>query len=187
MFGLVLHHPPLRQQRRLDRHRLDGTNELSCHRRVNAKPAEGNTPARAERIIAAIASIDGLVGASDVDDAQATSAPPASQKAGEKGAAAATRLRAVPTAKGVGGELLLVPLELLPVNVTIVMILQQYLTVLKGTMVAVGLACPAINNLGSVDAFAVGVDTGIEGVGQQRNDIAVSDRCPIEGRHPLAV
>src|SRR5271168_5413890 len=90
-------------------------------------------------------------------------------------------------AVGVSGELLLVPLELLPVDVAIMMILQQYLTVLKRTVVAVGLARPPINNLGSIDAFAVGIDTGIKGVLQHRNDIAVSDRRPIERRHPLAV
>jgi hypothetical protein len=66
-------------------------------------------------------------------------------------------------------------------------VLQQDLAVLKRTMVAVGLARPAVNDLGLVDAFAVGVDAGIERVLQHRNDIAVSDWRPVERRHPLAV
>lgn len=164
MFGLLLHRSPLRQLRRLDCHGFDGANEFAGERRIDAKPAEHHTPARAEGSITTVASIDGLAGASGVDDAQPTSAPPANQKAGEEGAATATRLRAVPTAVGVGGELLLVSLELLPVDVTFVVILQQDLTILKRAMVAVGLARPAVNNLGSVDAFAVGVDAGVEGV-----------------------
>ncbi len=90
-------------------------------------------------------------------------------------------------AVGVGSDLLLVPLELLPVDVAIMVTLQHYLTVLKRTMVTVGLARPAINNLGSIDGFAVGVDASIEGVLQHRNDIAVADWRPIKRRHPLAV
>jgi hypothetical protein len=154
MFGLALHRPPFRQQRRLDCHGLDGANGFSGERRIDAKPAEHLTPARADRSVAAVASIDGLAGTSCIDDAQPTSAPAADQKADEEGAAAATRLRAVPTAVGVGGELLLVPLELLPVDVAFMVVLQQDLAVLKRTMVAVGLARPAVNDLGLVDACA---------------------------------
>jgi hypothetical protein len=108
-------------------------------------------------------------------------------KAGEEGAAATTRLGAVLAAVGVGGELLLIPFEFLPLNVAFVVILQQDLAVLKRAMVAVCLARPAVNDLGSVDTFAVGVGAGIERVLQHRDDIAVSDCCPIERCHPLAV
>jgi len=187
MFGLALHHPSFRQQRRLDRDGLDGANELSGKRRVDAKPAKHHTPARADRSVAAVASIDGLAGTSGVDDIQPTSAPAANQKAGEEGSAAATRLRAVPTAVGIGGELLLVAFKLVPVDVALVVVLQQDLAVLKRAMMAIGFARPAVNDLGAVDAFAVGVDACIERVLQHRNDIAVSDWRPIERRHPLAV
>lgn len=164
MFGLTFHHSLFRQLRRLDRHGLDGANELSGERRIDAKPAEHHTPAHAKRRIATVAAIDGRAVTSRVDDAQPTTAAAAYQKAGEKGAAAATRLGAIFAAVGVGGELLLVPLELLPVDVALVVILQQDLAVLKRTMVAVGLARPAVDDLGPVDAFAVGVDAGIEWV-----------------------
>jgi hypothetical protein len=187
MFRVSLHRSPFRLLRRLDCHGLDGANEFAGERRIDAKPTEHHTPTRAECSITAIASIDGLTRTSSVDDTQATSAPAANQKACEKGAAAATRLRAVPTAVGVGVELFLVPLKLLTVDVTFVVILQQDLTVLKRAMVAVGLARPAVDDLGSVDAFAVGIDASIERVLQRRDDIAVSDQRPIERRHPLAV
>ena len=54
-------------------------------------------------------------------------------------------------------------------------------------MVPIGLAGPAIDDLGSVDAFAVGVGTGVKRVLQQRDDIAITDWRPIERRHPLAI
>jgi hypothetical protein len=187
MFGLALHRPPFRQQRRLDRHGLDGANELMGERRINAKPAEHHTPGHANGSVATIAAIDGRAVTSGVDDAEPPSAPAACQKAGEEGAAAAAGLGAILATIRVGGEVLLVPLELLPVDIALVMILQQDLAVPKRTIVPVGLARPAINDLGSIDAFAVGVGAGIERVLQHRNDIAVSDWHPIECRHPLAV
>ena len=51
--------------------------------------AEHHTPRHAERSVAAIASIDGAVGTSSVNDAQPTAAAAANQKAAEQGAAAA--------------------------------------------------------------------------------------------------
>ena len=156
-------------------------------RRINAKPAEHHTPGHADRGVATIAAIDGHAVTSGVDNAQPTSAAAANQKAGEEGAAAAAGLRAILATIRVGGELLLVALELLPVEVALVMILQQDLAVLKRTIVPVGLTRPAINDLGSIDAFAVGVGAGIERVLQHRDDIAVADWRPIGCCHPLAV
>jgi hypothetical protein len=187
MFCLTFHLPPFRQQSRLDRHGLDRANEFAGKRRVDAKPTEHHTPAHAERRVTAVAAIDGLTGTSGVDDAQSASAPPAYQKASKQRASAAARLRTVPAAVRVGGELLLVPLELVPVDVAFVVTLQQDLTVPKRAMMAVGLARPAGNDLGSVDTFAVSVNAGMERVLQHRNDIAVSNWRPIERCHPLAV
>ena len=61
----------------------------------------------------------------------------------------------------VGGEVLLIAFKPCPVDVALVMILQQDLAVAKGTIVPVGLTRPAINDLGSIDAFAAGVGAGI--------------------------
>ncbi len=52
---------------------------------------------------------------------------------------------------------------------------------------AVGFARSAVNDLGSVEAFAVGVGASIEWILEHRDDIAVSDLGPLERRHPLAV
>ena len=187
MFGLALHLPLFRQLRCLDRHGLDGANELASERRIDVKAAEHHTPRHADRGVAAIASIDGAVGTSGVNDGQPTAAAAANQKAAEQGAAAAAGLRAILATIGVGGELRLIAFKLLPVDVALVMLLEQDLAVPKRTKVPVGLTRPAINDLGSIDAFAVGVGAGIERVLQHRDDIAVADWRPVECCHSLAV
>lgn len=187
MFSLALHLPLFRQLRGLDRHGLDGTNELASERRIDVKAAEHHTPRHADRGVAAIASIDGAVGTSGVNDGEPTAAAAANQKAAEQGAAAAAGLRTILATIRVGGELSLIAFKFLPVDVALVMILQQDLAVPKRTVVPVGLTRPAINDLGSIDAFAVGVGAGIERVLQHRDDVAVADWRPVERRHPLAV
>ncbi len=69
----------------------------------------------------------------------------------------------------VDGKLLLIALELLPVEVALVIILQQDLAVLERTLVSAGLARSAINNLGSVDRSAVGARTGVEDASVHQN------------------
>jgi hypothetical protein len=187
VFGLALHLPLFRQLCRLDRHGRDGPHEFPGECGIDAKPAEHHTPRRANRRIATVATVNGLAGPSGVDDTHPPAAPSTGEQPTEQGAAASTGFGAVLTAIGVGGKLLLIALELVPVDVALVMILQQDLAVLERTVVSVGLARPAINNLGSVDGFAVGVGAGMERVLQQRDDIAVADRRPIERRHSLAV
>src|SRR5215210_4422995 len=86
---------------------------------------------------------------------------------------------------GVRGELGLVPIKLPPVDVPLVVILEQDLPVFKGSAVAVALAGAAIDDLGPLLAFAVGVCTSVEGVLQNRDDVAVADR-PIESDQLLA-
>jgi hypothetical protein len=83
MFGLALHLLLFRQLRCLDRHRLEGTNELSGERRIEVNPAEHHTPGHAEHRIAAVASIDGAAVTSTVENAEPPSAPAAYQKSTE--------------------------------------------------------------------------------------------------------
>ena len=187
MFGLALHLPLFRHLRRLDRHGRDGAHEFPGKQRIDAKPAEHHTTRRANRRITTVAPVDGLAGSSGVDDTHPPSAPATSEQPAEQGAAATTGFGAVLAAVGVGGKLLLIALELLPIDVALVMILQQDLAVLERTMVSVGLARPAIDDLGSIDTFAVGIGTGMERVLQQGDDIAVADRRPVERCHFFAV
>src|SRR4029077_9519138 len=140
-----------------------------------------------ERRVASVASIDGLARSSRIDDIQPPPAPTTRQQPDEQGAAATTGLRAILSAIGIGGKLCLIALELFPVDVAFVMILQQDLTFVERPVMAIGFTCPAVNDLGPVDGFAVGIGTGVKWILQQRDDIAVADWCPIERRHRLAV
>src|SRR5580704_4682257 len=88
-------------------------------------------------------------------------------------------------AVGVDGELLLVPFELRPVDIAVVVILQQNLPVLKRLVVAIGLARPSVDDLGALLTLAVGAR--IERVLEHGNYIAVADRRPLEGDQFLAV
>jgi hypothetical protein len=60
--------------------------------------------------------------------------------------------------------LLLVPLKVSPVDIALVMILQQHLPLLKRLAVAVAGTGPSIDDLGALLAFAVGVGARIERV-----------------------
>src|SRR3954452_11850736 len=66
------------------------------------------------------------------------------------------------------------------------MILEQDLPFFKGSAVAVALAGAAIDDLGPLLAFAISVCTSVEGVLQNRDDVAVADRRPIESDQLLA-
>ena len=79
------------------------------------------------------------------------------------------RLRASHLAVSVDRELLLVPFELRPVDVAVVVILQQNLPLLKRLAVAVALPGTSVDDLGALLAFAVGVGARIERVLEHRD------------------
>ena len=81
---------------------------------------------------------------------------------------------------GVRGELGLVPIKLPPIDVPLVVTLEQDLPFFKRSAVAVALAGAALDDLDPLLAFAVGVCPSVEGVLQNRDDVAVADRRPIE-------
>ena len=83
--------------------------------------------------------------------------------------------------------MLLVTLELRPIDVALVMALEENLAVVEGAAMAVGLPGATVDDLGAMFGFTVGVGAGVKRVLQHRNDIAVSDRRPLERNHLLAV
>src|SRR5262249_42230763 len=88
---------------------------------------------------------------------------------------------------GVGRQQRLVPLELCPSDVSLMVILQQNLAVLKRFAVAVAFAEAAIDDLRSLLAFAVGICSCVEGILQHRDHIAVPDGVPYKGDRGPAV
>jgi hypothetical protein len=103
-----------------------------------------------------------LARSSRIDDIQPPTAPTTHQQPAEQGAAATTGLRAILSAIGIGGKLCLIALELFPVDVAFVMILQQDLTLLERPVMTICFTGPAVDDLGPVDAFAVGIGTCVK-------------------------
>ncbi len=133
---MAFHQLPFRRQGRFDRHRFDGANELLNDGLIDAESSEHHTPALAQHNGAAVTAVNGLASVAGrvrgVVHRQPTSAAAADQQPDQKGSAAATGLGPIGTPIGVGGELLLITLELRPVDVALVVLLQEDLTVLSG-------------------------------------------------------
>ena len=87
---------------------------------------------------------------------------------GQQRPSAAPGLAAAGLAVVVGRQRRLVPLELGPSDVALVVILDQDLPPLKRFAVAVAAAGLAIDERGALLAFAVGVGPGVEGVLEHR-------------------
>jgi len=124
----------------------------------SASTAERKAPGQSERLVGTLTTIDGLsrratrVAHNQAPPATATGYQPSQQRT-----PTAPRLHTSHLGVIVDGELLLVPLELRPVNVAVMVILQQNLPLLKRLAVAVALAGPSVDDLGALLAFAVGV------------------------------
>jgi hypothetical protein len=191
LLGLTFHQLPFRRHGRFDHHRFNGANELLNDGFIDAESSEHHTPALTQHNGAAVASVNGLSGVARgvrrIVYRQPTPAAATNEKPDQKGPTAATGLGAVAATIGVGGQLLLVALELRPVAVPLMVLLEEDLAVLQGAVVAIGLAGAPVDDLGAMLALTVGVGARVERVLQDRNDVAIADRRPLEGDHLLAV
>ena len=187
-FALGLHQHPLRFQRRLDRHRLQGAPQFGGHRGVDARPAERHASRQPQHLVGLVAAIDGLSRRlARVGHPQATTAACAGEKPGQQRPSAAPRLRTVGRPIGIPGELGLVALVGGPIDVAFVVLLEQNLPLLERLAVTVALTGAAVDDRGALLAFAIDVRPRVEGVLQHRDDVAVADRPPVEGNQRLAV
>jgi hypothetical protein len=168
LVGLAFHQLLFRRYGRLDRHRFNGANKFVNDRFVDAEASEHHTPALTQHNVAAVTAVNGLSGVARgmrrIVYRQPTSAAATNEKPDQKGPTAAPGLGSVAATIGVGGELLLVALELRPVDVPLVVILQEDLTLLQATVMTIGLAGAPIDDLGAVLALTVGVRARVERV-----------------------
>ena len=157
-FALVFHVSPLGFQRGLDRHRLHSPQKLAGNGRVDTGTAEAEASRLPQHLVRAFAPIHGLGWATPaVAHRQTPPTPRAAQHADQQRSTAATCLRAADPAMSVGGELRLIALELGPVHVTLVVILQQNLPLFKRLAVAIALPRPSFDDFGALLALSVGV------------------------------
>lgn len=83
--------------------------------------------------------------------------------------------------------MLLVALIFLPTDVTLVVIPDEHLPGFHRFAVPVTPAGTAIDNSGSLLAFAVDIDTGVERVLENCDDVAIADRQPGEAGHAALI
>ncbi len=74
-----------------------------------------------------------------------------------------------------------------PLDVPRVMLFYHNIPLLKRLAMPVSLASPPIDHGRTLLAFAIDVGPGVEGVLQQRDDVAVPQRCPLKARELFAV
>src|SRR4029453_5903436 len=155
---LALHLYSLRFQGGLDRHRRHGAEDFPGDGGVDPGTAEPQAARQPQHQVGAVATVDGTSWRkSRVHHCQAPAAAPTEQDRGEQGPAAATGLHATDPTIGVGSELRPVPLELRPIDVALVVLLQQHLPRFEGPAVAVALARATIHAHRALLAFAVDV------------------------------
>ena len=175
-------------QRRLERHGLHDTEDLRGNSLIHARTAKSQATVKAEMKVRPVATATWAAGCPpDIGDRQATAAPTAREETAEQCSPAAPRLPAPGLAVAVCGELCLVALELRPVDVALVMVLQQNLPLLHRLGVTVCLPHVPIDDLGPTLVLSIRVDTSVEGTLQHRDHVAVADRRPVERNHCAAI
>src|SRR6266851_9081161 len=113
---------PFRRKRRLDRHRLNGANELAGDSCIDALTRETHTARHAKHLVRAHALVDGIRIAPPVGHLQTAAASGTGHEPNQQRSSAATRLRAALSAICIDGKLLLVALVLRPVDVALMMV-----------------------------------------------------------------
>ncbi len=111
----------------------------------------------------------------------------AGKQPSQQRASAASRLRTSHLAIVVDRKLLLITLELCPIDIAFMVILQQNLPLRKRFAVPIALAGASIDDLSALLTFAVGVGASVEWVLEHSNHVAVPDRRPLEGDQLLAI
>ena len=186
--GLFLPVHALSFQRGLDRHWFHHPKDFSGDGRIDAGATKYQAARQSQHLVRSLAPVGRMPRRrSGIDHRQATPAPGARQQPGQKRAPTPPRLGTTDAAIGVDRELRLVPVKLRPVNIALVVILQQNFPFVKWFAMAVALAQAPVHQGGPLLAFSIGVSPGIKGVLQNRDHIAVPDRRPIEAHQFLAV
>jgi len=187
-FFLAFHMHSFGFQCRLDRHRLQRPQHLGGDRGVDATTPESQAPRQTEHQIRPVAPIHRPPRRlACIDDGQPATTAPAGEKSRQQCPATASRLRTPNPAVCIRGQQCLVPLELRPPDIALVVILQQNLPLLKWFAVSVALAQVAIDDLGALLTFAIDIGPGVERVLQHREDVSVADSMPFQRGHRFAV
>src|SRR6202049_3687429 len=171
---------PLGLLSRLDRHRRYRAQHLDRDGLVNALAGDGQATPLAQLHVRLFAPVDRPRIATSVENAEPTSAARTADETGQQRTPAPSGLRVANPAVGVAGEQRLITLVLCPADVALVMILDEYLPCAHRLAVAIALARTTIDDRGALLALPVRVDARIEGILQNRDDVAIPDWPPLE-------
>jgi len=187
VFLMLLMHP-FRPERGFDRHWFDSPEQFPRDRGIDPRTAESHAPRQAHHKVWLVTAIDrSALRIASVGDAEPSSASSAGHDAREQRSSASPGLDASGTAVIVEGELLLIALELVPGDVAFVMILNHHFPRPKGFAVSVASSCPSIDDGGALLALSVNIDSCVERILENCDDVAITNRHPFEAGHAAFV
>ncbi len=172
---------------RLDRHRRYGTQHLDRNGLVNALAGDGQATPLAQLHVRLFAPVDRPGIATGVENAEPATAARTTDETSQQRASTPSGLRVANPTVGVAGKQRLITLVLCPADVAFVMILDEHFPCAHRLAVAIALARTTIDDRGALLALPVAVDARIERVLENRDDIAIPDRPPLERRQCPAV
>jgi hypothetical protein len=186
-FVMAVHIYTLGFQCRLDRHRLHRADKFARDGSLDTGTTKYQASLQAKHQIRTVATIRRPWRLARINHRKATTTTPAGQQACQQRSPATPGFYTARAAESIGREQSLVPLELRPFDIALMVILQQNLTLLKRLSVPIALADVAVDEFSAFFAFAVGVSPRIERILQHRDDISIADGTPLEGNHTLAI
>src|SRR5260221_564837 len=186
-FLVLVSQHPLGLLSRLDRHRRYGAQHLDRDGLVNALAGDGQATPLAQLHVRLFAPVDRPRIATGVENAEPTTTARTADETSQQRASTPSGLRVANPAVGVAGEQRLITLVLCPADVAFVMILDEHFPCAHRLAVAIALARTTIDDRGALLALPVAVDARIKRVLENRNDIAIPDRPPLERRQRPAV
>ena len=179
---------PLRLERGFNRHWLHRPQQFPGDRGINPRAAEGHAPGQPHHKVWLVAAIHrSALRIAGVGNAQPPPASPAGHHPRQERPATAAGLCTTGPTVIVEGELLLVALIFGPADIAFVMIFDHHLPCPDRLAMPVASPCPSVNDGGAFLAFPIDVNPSIKGVLKNRDDVAVTDRHPVEAGHAALV
>ena len=161
---------------------------VSAIRGINPRAAEGHAPGQTHHKVWLVAAIyRSALRIAGVGDAQPPPASPAGHHPRQECPATSAGLCASGTTVIVKGELLLVALIFGPADIAFVMIFDHHLPCPDRLAMPVAPPCPPFDDGGAFLAFPVDVNACTKKILENRDDVAVADRHPVEAGHATFV
>src|ERR1700737_3308834 len=162
--------------------------QLPGDRGINPRAAEGHAPGQTHHKVWLVAAIyRSALRIASVSNAQPPPTSPAGHHPRQECPATPAGLCASGTTVIMEGELLLVALIFGPADIAFVMIFDHHFPCPDRLAMPVAPPCPPFDDRGAFLAFPVHVNSCVKGILENRDDVAVADRHPVEAGHATFV